>query len=212
VTPFLLVLSTPSGGGKSTIARQLIANRTDLVYSTSATTRAPRPGEREAGAYHFLSAAEFDQKVAGNEFLEWAAYGDHRYGTLQSEVDRGLGSGRHVVLDIDVQGAAQLRARFPNSVHVFVLPPSAAALVERLRSRKTDSAAAIERRFAIAGRELGLATDYDYVVVNDALADAVAQVSAIVDAESYRVTRQRGLAERLHGLQQDLRDIVGAAR
>lgn len=202
----MLVLSSPSGGGKSTIARHLLAGRDDVVYSISATTRAMRPGEVEGQHYFFLTRPEFETRVAAGEFLEWAEYGGNLYGTLRAEVEAGLASGRHVVLDIEVQGAEQLRREFPNAVHVFVLPPSAGELVQRLRNRKTEDDAALRRRFAIASRELTMADRYDFVVVNDDLVEAVANVAAILDVESRRPGRlgnldfvladlQRGLAQ-----------------
>jgi guanylate kinase len=117
------VLSSPSGGGKSTIARHLLEAREDVTYSVSATTRAMRPGEENGRHYFFLDRAEFERRVEAGEFVEWAEYGGNLYGTLQAEIDRGLASGRHVVLDIEVAGSRQVRARFPEAVQVFVLPP-----------------------------------------------------------------------------------------
>ena len=189
----MLVLSSPSGGGKSTIARHLLAGREDVVYSISATTRGRREGEVDGQHYFFLSRAEFEQRVAADAFLEWAEYGGNLYGTLRTEVETGLASGRHVVLDIEVQGAEQLRSRFPNAVHVFVLPPSAGELVQRLRNRNTEDDAALRRRFAIASRELDMAERYDFVVVNDDLVEAVANVAAILDVESRRPSRLANL-------------------
>ena len=189
MTPFLLVLSSPSGGGKSTIARHLLAGRDDVTYSISATTRAIRPGEVEGQHYFFLNRDEFLRRVDAGHFLEWAEYGGQCYGTLLDQVELGLSTGRHVVLDIDVNGAEQLRARFPNAVHVFVLPPSGTALISRLRARKTDDAAALATRLDIASRELAVADRYDYIVVNDDLVEAVAQVAAIIDVESRRPGR-----------------------
>ncbi len=189
MTPFLLVLSSPSGGGKSTIARHLLAGRDDVVYSVSATTRAVRPGEVDGQHYHFLARDEFQNRIDRGEFLEWAEYGGHYYGTLLAEVEAGLGSGRHVVLDIEVKGAEQLRARYHNSVHVFVLPPSAGVLVGRLRARRTEDEDGLARRLGIASRELAMADRYDYIVVNDDLVEAVGQVAAILDVESRRPGR-----------------------
>ena len=167
--PFLLVLSSPSGGGKTTIAQALLAARADVGYSVSATTRAPRPGEQDGRDYHFLTADEFERRVEAGEFLEHATYGGNRYGTLRSEVERVLEGGRHVVLDIEVDGARQVRARMPDAVRVFVLPPSAEVLVERLRSRDTESAEARRLRLSLAAEELRAASEYDYVVVNEEL-------------------------------------------
>jgi guanylate kinase len=189
MTPFLLVLSSPSGGGKSTIARHLLDARDDVTYSVSATTRPRRDGEVDGVAYHFLNRGEFERRVAEGDFLEWAEYGGNLYGTLRAEVEKGLAGGKHVVLDIEVQGAEQLRRTFPGAVQVFVLPPSASALAERLRKRGTEDVVSRERRLEIAGRELQLAPQYDYVVVNDDLVDAVAQVAAILDVESRRASR-----------------------
>lgn len=189
MTPFLLVLSSPSGGGKSTIARHLLAGRDDVTYSISATTRAIRPGEVEGQDYFFLNRDEFLRRVDAGHFLEWAEYGGQWYGTLLDQVELGLRTGRHVVLDIDVNGAEQLRARFPNAVHVFVLPPSGTALIGRLRARKTEDAAALAKRLDIASSELAVADRYDYIVVNDDLVEAVAQVAAIIDVESRRPGR-----------------------
>jgi guanylate kinase len=193
VKPFLLVLSSPSGGGKTTIARQLLQGRDDLGYSVSATTRARRPTEREGVDYHFLSHAEFERRVAAGEFVECAVYGGERYGTLHAEVARLFAEGRIAVLDIDVQGARQVRAVMPDSVHVFVLPPSAAVLVERLGRRATETVQKRRERVTIAAGELAAVTEYDYIVINDDLITAVSHVAAIIEAESRRVARQRRL-------------------
>ena len=177
------MLSSPSGGGKTTIARHLLEAREDVVYSVSATTRPRRAGEIDAREYHFLDRAEFERRVAAGDFVEWAEYGGNLYGTLRSEVEGGLASGRHVVLDIEVAGSRQVRQRFPQAVQVFVLPPSAAALAQRLRGRNTEDPATVARRLEIAGRELEAAREYEYVVVNDDVVDAVSQVAAILDVE-----------------------------
>ncbi len=187
--PFLLVLSAPSGGGKTTIARALLAAREDVGFSVSATTRKPRDGERDGIDYYFLSRDEFDRRVAAGEFLEWAEYGVERYGTLRSEVDRVLESGKHVVLDIEVQGAQQVRERCQNLVRVFIIPPSAAELVERLGGRNTEHPEEIVRRLRRAVDELTEAPTYDYIVVNSDRTQAVAEVAAILDAEARRPAR-----------------------
>ncbi len=193
--PFLLVLSSPSGAGKTTICQRLLESRADLGYSVSATTRARRAGEEEGRHYHFLSRAEFEARVAQSEFLEHAEYGGNFYGTLRSEVERIFRSGRHAVLDIELEGARQLRRTFPEAVQVFILPPSGDELVRRLRGRNTESTAAVRRRLDHAVEELAAVGEYDYAVVNEDLGSAVAQVAAIIDAEGRRVARQDGLSE-----------------
>ncbi len=202
------MLSSPSGGGKSTIARHLLAGRDDVAYSISATTRAIRPGEIDGQHYHFLRRDEFLRRVAAGDFLEWAEYGGQCYGTLRSEVDAGLGTGRHVVLDIEVNGAEQLRTRFENAVHVFVLPPSGAALVGRLRARRTEDDAALAKRLDIAKSELAVADRYDYIVVNDDLVEAVAQVAAIIDVESRRPARLANLRQVITAIRAGLTGAV----
>lgn len=191
--PFLLVLSSPSGGGKTTIARQLLMAREDLGYSVSATTRPRRANEVDGTDYHFLPRDEFQRREAAGDFLETASYGGELYGTLQAEIDRHFAAGRTVVLDIEIKGARQIRARVPDAVEVFVLPPSAAVLVSRLTARATESPAALRDRVLRAADELTAVSEYDYVVVNQDLFAAVAQVAAILEAESHRVSRQIGL-------------------
>jgi guanylate kinase len=204
VKPFLLVLSSPSGGGKTTIARRLLDSRSDIGYSVSATTRPPRPDEVDGRDYHFLSRAEFERRVAAGEFLEHAAYGGNLYGTLRAEIERIFSTGRHAVLDIEVEGARQIRRSLPGSVHVFVLPPSGEELVRRLEGRNTEDPAAVERRLERAAEELAAVPEYDYAIVNDDLGRAVARVSAIVDAEAERVARQNGLGETVAALQREI--------
>ena len=198
------MLSSPSGGGKSTIARHLLEAREDVRYSVSATTRARRGDEVDGVHYHFLEHAEFQRRVGAGDFVEWAEYGGQLYGTLQEEVLRGLAAGQHVVLDIEVAGARQIRARYPDSVSVFVLPPSASELLQRLRGRNTEDVVTIGRRVGIAAEELLAATEYDYIVVNNDVVDAVAQVAAILDVEARRVRRLTNLTEVLEHLRQDL--------
>jgi guanylate kinase len=198
------VISSPSGGGKSTIARHLLDAREDVTYSVSATTRQRREGEEDGREYHFLERREFEQRVAAGAFVEWAEYAGNLYGTLREEVEKGLRSGRHVVLDIEVNGARQVRDRFPDSVQVFVLPPSAAVLVQRLRARSTEDRADLERRLDIAVQELLAADAYDYVVVNDDVVEAVAHVAAILDGEARRVSRLKNLGTVIEHLRRDL--------
>lgn len=206
----LLVLSAPSGGGKTTIARKLLQVRKDLGYSVSATTRATRNGERDGEDYHFLSRAEFERRRDQGEFLEWAEYGAQLYGTLKREIDRIFGEGRHAVLDIEVEGARQIRKNFPNSLQVFVLPPSADVLVERLKRRNTENPELLRKRLTHASEELAAVAEYDYAVVNEDLNTAVDQVSAILDgkAEERLISRQQDLPARIERLR---RDVVKAA-
>ncbi len=205
------MLSSPSGGGKSTIARHLLAAREDVTYSVSATTRPARAGEDDGRDYHFLTREEFERRVAAGDFLEWAEYGGSLYGTLRSEVEKGLGRGQHVVLDIEVQGAEQLRRTYPTAVRVFVLPPAAGELVRRLKSRGTETGAELGRRLEIAGRELELAPEYDYVVVNDDLVEAVAQVAAILDVEARRASRLANLRAVVTSIRQELSEAARTA-
>ncbi len=202
--PFLLVLSAPSGGGKSSIARNLLQARDDLGYSVSATTRRMREGEREGVDYHFLDREEFLRRREAGEFLETATYGGQLYGTLRSEIERLFAARRHAVLDIEIEGARQIRASFPNSLHVFVLPPSADVLVGRLRSRNTEPAAAVRERITRAAEELEAVAEYDYALVNEDLVVAVAQVAAILDAEARRVSRQDNLPKFIARLRKDV--------
>ncbi len=208
MTPFLLILSSPSGGGKTTIARALLAAREDLGYSVSATTRAPREGERDGVDYFFQSRAEFEARRSRGEFLEWAEYGGSLYGTLTAEVDRLLESGRSVILDIEVQGAQQVRERRSDVVGIFILPPSADVLVERLSQRGAATGEELRRRMQRAREELELAPTYDYIVENDNRTQAVSEVAAIIDSESRRAGRITALEQSVSEMRQRLLEIV----
>lgn len=187
MTPFPIIISAPSGAGKTTLTRALLERRPDIGYSVSATTRAPRPGEQDGVAYHFLDEGSFEAAVAAGEFAEHASVHGNRYGTLRREVDRVLASGRHVVMDIDVQGAAQFVLAYPAAVRIFVLPPSGVTLLARLRGRGTEDDTTIATRMRDALTELAVLPNFQYVVVNDDLTRALAQISCIVDAEALRV-------------------------
>jgi guanylate kinase len=208
VRPFLLVLSSPSGGGKTTIAKSLLQARDDLGYSVSATTRARREDERDGVDYHFLSRQEFLRRVQAGEFLEHATYAGNLYGTLRSEIDRIFARGHIAVLDVEIEGARQIRATFPNSLHLFVLPPSAEVLVGRLAGRNTEPPAVVRERITRAADELAAVAEYDYAIFNEDLVLAVAQVAAILDAEGRRVSRQEELAPFIDRLRHD---VVAAA-
>ena len=189
--PVPIILSSPSGGGKTTIAHQLLANRKDVGYSVSCTTRPPRPGEKDAQDYYFLTEEKFRQRNASREFAESATVHGHLYGTLRAEVERVLGSGRNVIMDIDVQDTRQFAQAFPESILIFILPPSAAALIERLEARGTEDIEALIRRFRSAKDELKAIDLYQYVIVNDDLDTAVAAVSDIIDGKGQQFERAR---------------------
>jgi guanylate kinase len=184
----LLVLSAPSGAGKTTLAHAFRAQHPDAVFSVSATTRAPRGAERDGVDYHFVSPERFAQLVAEGAFAEWAEVHGRRYGTLRATVEEALRAGRIALFDIDVQGGAQLRRAFPrDAITVFIVPPSAAELERRLRGRSTDSDEVIARRLAAARAEVadGLAA-YDYVIVNDDLDAALTRLEAVAAHERAR--------------------------
>jgi guanylate kinase len=208
VNPFPIILSAPSGGGKTTIARELLRRRPDVGYSVSCTTRLPRAGERDGVDYYFLNREEFLRRRTAGDFAESADVHGNLYGTLRSEIDRVLDTGRHVVMDIDVQGARQMREAFPSSVTVFVLPPSGETLLERLRARKTESPEQLLARLHSALQELDAIEEYEYVVVNDDLEHAVQQVSAILDAEVVSRERVRGLEGQVEDLIRRLQNEV----
>lgn len=204
--PFLLVLSSPSGGGKTTIARSLLDGRDELGYSVSATTRPMRAGEVDGKDYHFLTRDEFRRRVEAGAFVEWAEYGSNLYGTLWSEVEMLFSVGRIPVLDIDIQGAQQIRAAMPDAVLVFVMPPSAAVLAERLKRRNTEPPERIRQRLEVAALEVEAIPDYDYIVENDNLVAAVSMVASILDAELHVTRRQPDLSAQIERFQRDVRD------
>jgi guanylate kinase len=178
--PRVFVITGPSGVGKGTLIRLLRERVPELALSVSATTRGPRPGEEDRIDYHFLSDAEFARRVEAGEFVEWAEYSGRRYGTLRSELERHLAEGRPVVLEIEVQGARQVREAMPEAVQIFIEPPDGEALRDRLVGRGTDDPDAIARRLAVAAQELAAAGEFQYRVVNDRLDEAVARLVEIV--------------------------------
>ena len=191
-----LVVSAPSGAGKSTITHALLESEPALHLSVSATTRAPRPGEVEGKHYFFRSAAQFDAMVAGGALLEWAEVFGRRYGTPREPVEQALAAGQDVVFDIDWQGHRLLRTALPRDVvSVFVLPPSIAALEHRLRKRAGDDAAEIARRMQAARTEIAHWPDFDHAVVNDHLADAIDAIRSVLHAARCTIARQPGLAQ-----------------
>jgi guanylate kinase len=186
----LLILSAPSGTGKTTLARRLCALHPGSIFSISVTTRAPRGAERDGVDYRFVDEAAFDRMVAEGAFLEHAEVHGHRYGTPRAVVEQAQRTGALALFDIDVQGGESIRAQHPDAVRVLVLPPSLRELEERLRSRKTDDEATIRRRLEAARREIERARSYEYWVVNDDLARATADLDAIVRAERLRAGRR----------------------
>jgi len=174
------VITGPSGVGKGTLIRTLRERRPELELAVSATTRAPRPGEEDGVDYHFLSDADFDRRVEAGEFVEHARYSGRRYGTLRSELERRLADGRPVVLEIEVQGARQVRSAMPEAVQVFIAPPSEEALRTRLVGRGTDAPQDVEARLQTAREELGAKDEFAHVVINDRLEDAVTTLEDVV--------------------------------
>ena len=185
----LLVLSGPSGAGKGTICQKLRENRNDLSYSVSATTRAPRKGEVDGKDYFFLTIDRFKEMIANDEMLEYAEIYGNYYGTPRSYVMNILDQGRDVVLEIDPQGALQIKKRFPDAVFVFIVPPSLDELTKRIYKRGTDSEEVIKRRLSAATSELAYASKYDYILVDDEVEEASKAVSSIIDAERNRAVR-----------------------
>ncbi len=209
-TPFPVVLAAPSGTGKTTIAQRLVEEADRFVFSISATTRPARDSERDGVDYHFMSRERFEALVEAEELLEWAEVHGELYGTLRASLDEAAASGLYTVLDIDVQGAAQVRARAPKAVLIFVLPPSVEALVERLERRGTENDVKLERRLRNALEELEEAEKFDYLVVNDDLEASVAAVRRIVAAEEHRVERAIALGAQVGALTDELESLIRA--
>jgi guanylate kinase len=200
----LIVLSSPSGAGKSTIARMLLDADKEVTMSISATTRPKRPGEADDVDYHFVDDAEFDRMIAANEFVEWAYVFGYRYGTPKAPVKQALRKGRDILFDIDWQGTQQLKAAMGEDlVSIFLLPPSMAELEHRLEERGTDSHETIADRMSRAGAEISHWPEYEYVLVNNDVGECLAQVRAIVAAERLKKDRRTDLVA-------SIRDLIGS--
>ena len=191
----LYVVSSPSGGGKGTLIRRVLDVVPDLSYSVSYTTRAPRNGEVDGREYFFVDRGRFEEMIAGGEFLEWANVHGHLYGTARQQVKDEITKGKDIVLEVDVQGAASVKRLGLDSVSVFILPPSLETLRERLQLRGTDSAEELRVRLANAPAELRQYSNFDYVIFNDQVERASAQLAAIISAERARRSRQEALVK-----------------
>ena len=187
----LIVVSGPSGAGKSTVINKVMERRSDLCFSVSATTRKPREGEIDGVHYFFVSGTEFDRMIGDDELLEHAEYNRDNYGTPRAYVEEKRRAGMHVLLDIEVQGARQVRERVPEAIKIFIIPPSLQVLEQRLRGRDTEDEEQIQRRLARARGEYREADFYDYVVINDDLETAANELNAIITAELCRYAERK---------------------
>ena len=187
----LYVVVAPSGAGKTTLVRLLLEQEAGVSLSVSFTTRPPRPGEQDGRDYHFVDAAAFQAMIARQEFLEWAEVHGNLYGTSKTWISERLGSGSDVLLEIDWQGARQVRSVFPGAIGIFILPPSLEELTRRLTGRGTDSAETIARRLAAAEAEIRHAGEFDYVIINDVLEQALDDLRAVVRASRLTLAAQR---------------------
>ncbi len=185
----LVVVSAPSGAGKTTLCTEVRAMVPGLAYSVSVTTRAPRPGEVDGKDFHFVSQATFKAMRERNEFAEWAVVHDNFYGTRAEPLEQALAAGLDVLLDIDTQGARQLRTRYPEAISVFIVAPSLALLEQRLRERKSDAPQEIALRMARARQEIAAWREYDYLLINRDLKEAVDQLANVIQAERCRTSR-----------------------
>ena len=184
-----IVISSPSGGGKTTLVHRILADMPKAAYSVSVTTRPPRTGERNGRDYFFVSKPAFERMVRKHELAEWAGVHSHLYGTPKKFLDAKITLGYFPILDVDVQGALQLKKKYPAGVYIFLIPPTLRELARRLRERHTDSPEVIKKRLQAAKRELAVAQKYDYVVLNDDLDAAVERVKTILEAERWRAHR-----------------------
>ncbi|WP_277301033.1 guanylate kinase [Veillonella montpellierensis] len=187
----LIVISGPSGAGKGTICSELRKEMPNLVYSVSMTTRDPRVGEKEGINYFFRTKEQFEELLAQGDFLEYAKVYDNYYGTPKAHVMDLLDEGKHVILEIDIQGAMQVKDAFSDGVFIYIVPPSLSVLSNRLNGRGTDAQDVINKRLSLASSELALAHRYDYIVVNDILDEAVEKVASILRAESCKISRNK---------------------
>lgn len=185
----LFALSGPSGVGKNTVLSKILTTRPDLTYSISATTRPPRGQEVDGVNYFFLTKEQFQAEIENEGFLEWAEIYNHYYGTPKQTVLKHLNSGRHVILDVDIQGAAQIRRNYPQSILIFLYPPSIQELQRRLIERNTDDQISIRKRLTYIDKELAAVSNYDYVVLNDNLEEACRRIDSIITAEEVKVAR-----------------------
>jgi guanylate kinase len=193
----LVVISGPSGAGKGTICSKLKEEFKDLKVSVSATTRKPREGEQEGTSYFFINEEDFIKRINNDEFLEYAKVYGNYYGTPKSEVFRQLEEGNDIILEIDIQGALQVKKNYPKGVFIFILPPSLSELNKRIENRGTDSKEVIMKRMQCAYDELNYAFEYDYVVVNDEVETAVEKIKHIIFAEKNRAVRKKAVINKI---------------